>query len=870
MVAISTGTWHLVHYIIGKPYWSVVMKASLYFERMGIRAKLIGIFIAIKVVPLVLLAWYAWQAAQGLSEGVSSRALEMADAMRVTQLQTGKTANDDAVRALDERSREAIEALTTDLARQVADFLYDRDKDVLRASALEPSETAYRRFLTSHTRELYGHGKFVPSADGKSWVPEEAVMSENPVRPPLADNAKDFHTRQPENYGIKSLHPLFLEMTYVDTSGAEKVKVQQGDLLKPGLRDVSRRENTFVKAETYWPALQKLKPGEIFVSEVIGPYVPTHWIGPYTRARAEELKKPFTPEASGYAGLENPVGKHFRGIVRWATPLEKGGSVVGYVTLALDHAHLMAFSNKVRPTADRFAPIADPASGNYAFLWDYKSRSISHPRDYFIVGYDSETGQPAAPWMDTELWDSWKASGKPWHDFEPNVPAFQDQSLKRKPAPESGKSGSVALDCRYLNFSPQCHGWDALTEYGGSGSFAIFFSGLWKLTTAATIPYYTGQYGASKRGFGYVTIGANVEDFHKAATESGKRIDALIATAEGKLLVEREGLQATIVERLGNTAFGLTASTLVMIVLVIAIAIWMANVLTNRITEMGAGIRRFQEGDLSHRLSVRGQDEMADLAQSFNQMAGEVQESFGRLEDARNSAEEANRMKSEFLANMSHELRTPLNGILGFAELLEMELQDPAQREYAQTIRTSGEHLLALVTDVLDLAKIEAGRLVVNLTSVNLAALLAEVVGQQQGDAQAKNLSLELVQDNLPPVVFADRERLRQILLNLTSNALKFTTQGCVTVRARSDGGRVRVEVQDTGVGIKQEDQQFIFDKFRQSESFITRNHQGTGLGLTLAKELVELMGGEIGLISTPNVGSTFYVLLRSGDETRS
>lgn len=544
--------------------------------------------------------------------------------------------------------------------------------------------------------------------------------------------------------------------------------------------------------------------------------------------------------------------------------------MVGYVTLALDHAHLMAFSNRVRPTQDRFAPIADPASGNYAFIWDDKSRSISHPRDYFIVGYDPETGQPAAPWMDTDLWASWKASGKPWHEYQPTVPAFQDQSLKRKPAPESAKSGSVALDCRYLNFSPQCHGWDALTEHGGSGSFTIFFSGLWKLTTAAAIPYYTGQYGASKRGFGYVTIGANVDDFHKAATESGQRIDALIATAEGKLKQEREGLQATIVERLAQTAFGLSASTLVMIVLVIVIAIWMAGVLTNRITEMGSGIRRFQEGDLSHRLEVRGQDEMAELAKSFNQMAGEVQESFGRLEDARRSAEEANRMKSEFLANMSHELRTPLNGILGFAELLEMDLEDPAQREYAQTIRTSGEHLLALVTDVLDLAKIEAGRMDFNRVSVELPALLTEIAGLQRGHAQTKGLTLELVEDAVPARVFADPVRLRQILLNLTSNALKFTEKGTVTIRASDAAGRVRIEVRDTGVGIKPEDQQLIFEKFRQSESSVTRSHQGTGLGLTLAKELVEHMGGEIGVDSTPNVGSTFYVVLPAGGEEQS
>ena len=834
------------------------------FVRMGIRSKLIAIFVAIKVVPLVLLAWYAWQAAQGLGEGVSYRALQMADAMRVTQQQTGKTANNDAVRALDERSREAIESLTTDLARQVADFLYDRDKDVLQASSLEPSDDAYRRFLGGHRRELYEHGKYLPTADGKGWIPAVPFAPENPVRPPLPDNARDFHTRLPENYGNKTEKPLFIEMSFIDERGMEKVKVQQGDQLTPGLRDVSRRENTYVKAETYWPELKKLKSGEIYVSEVIGPYVPAQWIGPYTKARADELKKPFTPEESGYAGLENPVGKRFRGIVRWATPVERGGRIIGYVTLALDHVHLMAFSNGVRPTPDRFAPIADPASGNYAFIWDYKSRSISHARDYFVVGYDPETGQPVAPWMDTELWGQWQASGKSWGDFQPSVPPFRDQSLKLKPAPESGKSGNVGLDCRYLNFSPQCHGWDALTEHGGSGSFVIFFSGLWKLTTAAAIPYYTGQYGASKRGFGYVTIGANVDDFHKAATESGQRIDALIASADVKLKQEREGLQSAIGENLSRTALGLSVSTLVMIVLVIAIAIWMAGVLTSRITEMSGGIRRFQDGDLAYRLPVRGEDEMADLSKSFNLMANEVQQSFGRMDEARCSAEEANRMKSEFLANMSHELRTPLNGILGFAELLEGDLEDPTQREYAQTIRVSGEHLLRLVTDVLDLAKVEAGRMDFDLTPIALPELLHEIVAAQRGHAQKKNLSLDLNEEQLPPTIFADAARLRQILLNLTSNALKFTDHGNVTVRASldPDGRRVRIEVQDSGIGIRPEEQGLVFEKFRQSAAFLTRNHEGTGLGLTLAKQLVEHMGGEIGVTSTPGVGSTFHVVL--------
>ncbi|WP_246167833.1 sensor histidine kinase [Propionivibrio limicola] len=845
-----------------------------FFDTMGIRGKLIVIFVAIKVVPLVLLAGYAWQSARNLGAGVSAQGVEMADAMREAQRKTGKMAVDDAVRALDERSREAIEALTTSLARQVADFLYERDRDVLAAANLAPSEAEYRRFMASHVRSLYVHGKYAPSPDGKGWQPESPFAAENPVRPPLPDNAKDFHARSPENYGARVLAPLFLEMTFVDPGGQEKVKVQNGDLLKPGLRNISRRENTFIKAENYWPALTKLKPGEIYVSEVIGPYVRTDWIGPYTKAKADEMGRPFVPENSGYAGLENPLGKRFRGIARWATPVAKEGKIIGYVTLALDHAHLMAFTNGVRPTPERFAPIADPGSGNYAFIWDHQSRAIAHPRDYFIAGYDPETGEPAPPWMDEQLWNEWKASGQSWAAFSRGIPPFREQSLKRKPSPESSRSGSVGLDCRYLNHSPQCHGWDALTEHGGSGSFVIFFSGLWKLTTAAAIPYYTGDYGASKRGFGYVTIGANVDDFHKAANESGKRIDALIDAADDKLRQEREGLLDAIGSHLSATAIGLVSSTLVMIALVIVIAIWMANVLTGRITQMDGGVRRFREGDLGHRLPVRSRDELGNLARAFNLMADEVQHSFARLDEARKAAEAANSLKGEFLANMSHELRTPLNGILGFAELLENELKDPEQQDYARHIRTSGEHLLELVTDVLDLAKIEAGRLDFDPEPFDLPDFLREVVALQNGHALKKGLRLELVADGVPAQVFADPVRLRQVMHNLLSNALKFTAQGGVTVRAfgvpgngETDGSangcsRVRIEVSDTGPGIRLEDLTLIFEKFRQGESFATRTHDGTGLGLTLAKELVEHMDGEIGVESIVGAGSTFFVIL--------
>jgi hypothetical protein len=153
-------------------------------------------------------------------------------------------------------------------------------------------------------------------------------------------------------------------------------------------------------------------------------------------------------------------------------------------------------------------------------MWDYQDRSIAHPRHQSIIGVDPATGEYEQPWLDTETHEAWKKSGKPLNVFLATAPIFDRQSRDKKPSAEQGKAGIRGLDCRYLGFAPQCHGWNDLTQDGGSGSFVILWSGVWKLTTAATIPYYTGPYGKSRRGFGYVTIGANVDEFHKAATDT--------------------------------------------------------------------------------------------------------------------------------------------------------------------------------------------------------------------------------------------------------------------------------------------------------------------------------------------------------------
>jgi len=235
----------------------------------------------------------------------------------------------------------------------------------------------------------------------------------------------------------------------------------------------------------------------------------------------------------------------------------------------------------------------------------------------------------------------------------------------------------------------------------------------------------------------------------------------------------------------------------------------------------------------------------------------------------RRSEQEAlssSRMKSEFLARMSHELRTPLNGILGFAEYLRDNSREPEHREFAGTIHQAGNHLLSLVNATLDLAKIEAGKIKISRKPEPLETLVSRTVAVHQPYAEKKGLVLATeFEAGLPEIVYCDATKVVQVLNNLIHNAIKFTDNGNVTVSVAKSGSGIRFSVTDTGPGIPGDRQGLLFDRFRQLDAFNTRNHEGSGLGLALAKELVELMGGRIGCTSTPGAGSTFHFSLPDG-----
>ena len=238
----------------------------------------------------------------------------------------------------------------------------------------------------------------------------------------------------------------------------------------------------------------------------------------------------------------------------------------------------------------------------------------------------------------------------------------------------------------------------------------------------------------------------------------------------------------------------------------------------------------------------------------------------GELEASRQQADVANRHKSEFLASMSHELRTPLNGIIGYSEHLQAELQDPEMQWASKVIHDSSTHLLTLVNSILDLTKIEAGKIELSPRSVALRPLVEDVCNWHRSRLGDHDITLTLVWDPaLPEHCHLDPVRLKQVLSNLLDNAIKFTPhEGTITVSVGLNTGRqiLRFEVIDTGEGIAEDMQSLVFEKFWQQEAFITRRSAGTGLGLTLCKRLVELMGGQIGFRSRPKHGSTFYFTL--------
>ena len=333
----------------------------------------------------------------------------------------------------------------------------------------------------------------------------------------------------------------------------------------------------------------------------------------------------------------------------------------------------------------------------------------------------------------------------------------------------------------------------------------------------------------------------------------------------GMSLSERAVIAAT--RRPLRTIFGLATALLAAGVL----ASWLLGRSVGRpLGRITDAVGALAAGDYSARVPETGDVEIRRLAQSFNHMAGELGTSRAALEQQTNEAHAANAAKSEFLTTMSHELRTPLNAIGGYADLITMGLRGPVTEEQKRDlhrIKASQEHLLGLISSVLDLSRIEAGRVKYDLVSIAIDPFLANIAALVAPQAGAKSVEIECAQCPSALAVVADREKLRQILLNLLSNAIRHTSaDGKVSISADSRGSRVAILVEDTGPGVPEDKREEIFEPFVQLDRSLSQTREGLGLGLAISRDLARGMSGDLTAESRLGGGARFVLLLPRGE----
>ncbi|MCT7600513.1 sensor histidine kinase [Aliarcobacter butzleri] len=837
-------------------------------KNLSIKIKLIIIFILIKIIPLLFVSYIAYEGILKLEQYLNKSTNFLYNQSKEVISNTANASIEDSIKILDKKSQESLERLSNEIALNIANFLYERDKDLILLSKLELNQKVLDSFFEAKTKEITIHDEYYYDNETNSYKTKEEIkkVERDKKTANLKDNEKEFNYIDPIDFKTKNIR-IYKEISFFDLQGNEKYKVSTINNQKV---NVSDSKNTFIKAEKYFDEIQKLNKNEIYVSDVIGEYIGTKVIGLFTKEKAQKSGIEFEPEKYGYAGIENPLGKRFEGIIRFITPVYKNDEKIGYISLALDHRHLQEFTDTVNPTNSNLKQnITDASLGNYAFIWDYEGKSIVHPRHYSIFGYDKNTGEKVMPWLSLDVAEKFYSSNQNINDFLKNYPKFEEQSLQKKPNLKQLKEdGSVGLDCRYLNFAPQCEGWMQLTQNGGYGSFIINWSNVWKLTTAATIPYYTGKYGNSKRGFGFVSIGASVDDFHAAANETKEEVTKILDSQTqiiSKIMDENKFEIKDSIRALINE---LSTVTFAMIVLVIIIALFMSSYLSKKIDDILIGTKKFANNELDYRIKVTSTDEIGQLENSFNEMAGKIEKLISQEKKLNTELEEkviveTSKQKEqeqlliqqtrlaamgEMIGNIAHQWRQPLNALGLILQNLKFsyeigELDEKMIDKSVKKATLLTENMSKTIDDFRNFFRPNKAK-----ENFKINEGITKAVELIESTFEHNNIKLEKDFVSSEIEFFGFANEFSQVILNLLTNAKDAVLENkienpLIIIQTKIDDKYIYISIKDNGLGIKDEIINKIFEPY-----FTTKDEgKGTGIGLYMSKIIIENnMNGKI------------------------
>jgi len=856
-------------------------------SKLTIKIKLILLFIIIKILPLLVMTYISYISIKNLNEYMNKSTTYLSNKSKEIILNTANESINDSITNLNKKSQESLERLTLEIANRVSEFLKQRDSDILFLSKLDITDKTLKEFYNSKEKEIVVHDKYNYNDKKQKWYIDNKIPNNNFTPKILSDNKTDFNYN-PESLVKTKLIPIYKEISFFNLEGIEINKVSS---LNQKKLDVSLKENTYINSENYFKKIQYLEEGEIFVSDVIGEYIGSKIIGTFTKEKAKKANIEFDAKSSAYAGLENPNGKRFEGIVRFITPVFKNEIKIGYLSMALNHRHIMEYTDNLNPIGIYSkSQIINAGEGNYAFMWDYLGRNISHPRDYFISGFNKKTGKRIAPWISKDLKDDFLKSGKKdLNDFLLTYPVFKEQSLLKKPnIKQLLEKGEVSLDCRYLNFAPQCNGWMELTKDGGHGSFIIFWSGVWKLVTAAPISYKTGKFKDSKRGFGFVTIGANVDEFHFAANKTRENIKKILKTQNNIVKEIVDDNKYEISSYIKNIIKELTFISLIMIAIVIVIAILMSDYISSKIENLLIGTKKFANNEFDYRINNESNDEIGNLEKSFNEMASKISKLISEQTQLNEHLEESvkektkelieinedleiriskvvakNRQKDaqlvqnnkmaaigEMISMIIHQWKQPLNAIsmINSSAELRLLIGENTEEELKKdniAIKKQIELMSTTMEDFRNFFKNNVKNEYKVSSMIKKSINLIEKIYNYQGIF----IKLEMQDSFKEELTLGYENEIMQVIINVINNSRDaILMNDCdikrIEISCKEENDELIISILDFAGGISDEIKDKIFEAY-----FTTKEKEdGTGLGLYMAKTILEKVNGTITL----------------------